>query len=83
MPETWCWFCPICETMMLLDEAKSCCKQPRRKDCPLTAERRRTAFQQALDLLRDLRDCPIADLELRQAEIDLVVKAGEECLTTP
>jgi hypothetical protein len=41
----------------------------------ITAERRRHALQQALDLLRDLRECPLADLERRQAEIDAVIEA--------
>ena len=39
------------------------------------AERRRHTLQQALDLLRDLRDCPLTDLERRQEEIDRVIEA--------
>jgi hypothetical protein len=39
--EIWCWFCPTCETLTLLDKAKTghCCQSPRRQDCLLPAER--------------------------------------------
>lgn len=32
-----CWFCPICETMTLLERAErgECAVEPRRRDCPL------------------------------------------------
>jgi hypothetical protein len=35
----WCWFCPVCEIMTLLDKAEGgeCCCVPRRPDCPLPA----------------------------------------------
>jgi hypothetical protein len=34
---TWCWFCPVCTTLTLLEKAAAgeCCKEPKRADCPL------------------------------------------------
>lgn len=35
--EIICWQCPICLTLMRIEEAiaNRCCQQPRRDDCPL------------------------------------------------
>jgi hypothetical protein len=38
------------------------------------------ALRQAVDLLVDLRDCPLTVLENRQAEIDRVVAEAEQAL---
>jgi hypothetical protein len=38
------------------------------------------ALREALDLLIELRECPLADLELRKAEIDAVIATGEHAL---
>jgi hypothetical protein len=43
----------------------------------------RIALREAIGLLRDLRDCPLADLERRQEEIDEVITAGELVLSAP
>ena len=34
-----CWFCPVCETMTLLERAErgECAVEPRRRDCPLAS----------------------------------------------
>jgi len=38
-----CWFCPICETLTLLESAKrgECTITPRRSDCPPYSSRTR------------------------------------------
>jgi hypothetical protein len=38
------------------------------------------ALRDALELLRDLRDYPLADLERRQEEIDMVITVVEQAL---
>jgi hypothetical protein len=40
----------------------------------------RAALRDALELLRDLRDYPLADLERRQEEIDTIVAVVERAL---
>jgi hypothetical protein len=39
------------------------------------------ALREALDLLIELRDCPLSDLERRQAQIDAVVAEAERLLS--
>jgi hypothetical protein len=38
------------------------------------------ALRGAVDLLVELRDCPLTELERRQAEIDAVIATGEHAL---
>jgi hypothetical protein len=40
----------------------------------------RAALREALDLLIELRDCPLTVLEVRQAQIDAVVAKAERLL---
>jgi hypothetical protein len=40
----------------------------------------RAALRQAVDLLVELRDCPLTVLEVRQTEIDRVVAEAEQAL---